>query len=94
MIRSKNLLAKVNKKVNLTLLIKQVDVMKKKTGFLLMVVSLLLVEVPLETMAASTTESTEMTAIGRKRKGYKQKRGGLFNTGLFRKKNPCGCPNH
>jgi hypothetical protein len=84
----------VTKKVNLTLLVKQVDVMKKKTGFLLLAASLLVVELPLETMAASSASSTETTAIGRKRKGYKQKRGGLFNTGLFRKKNPCGCPNH
>ena len=68
--------------------------MKKKTGFLLIAASLFLVEIPLETMASATTSSTEATAIGRKRKGYKQKRGGLFNTGLFRKKNPCGCPNH
>lgn len=69
--------------------------MKKTNVFLLLVASLLLVDVPLETMASSVNEATsETAAIGRKRKGYKAKRGGLFNTGLFRKKNPCGCPNH
>lgn len=74
---------------------KQVDPMKKTKVFLLLIVSVLLIDVPLETMAFSADRtSTEATAIGRKRKGYKAKRGGLFNTGLFRKKNPCGCPNH
>ena len=68
--------------------------MKKTKVFLLIVTSLLLVEVPLETMASARETTTEATAIGRKRKGYKAKRGGLFNTGIFRKKNPCGCPNH
>lgn len=68
--------------------------MKKTKVFLLIAASLVLVDVPLETMATSNTHTTEITAIGRKRKGYKPKRGGLFNTGLFRKKNPCGCPNH
>lgn len=68
--------------------------MKKTKVFLLIAASLLLVEVPLETMASARETTTETTAIGRKRKGYKVKRGGLFNTGLFRKKNPCGCPNH
>jgi len=57
-----------------------------------MAASLVLINVPLETMASKNP--TEQTAIGRKRKGYKAKRGGLFNTGLFRKKNGCGCPNH
>ena len=57
-----------------------------------MAASLVLIDVPLETMAS--TNPTEQAAIGRKRKGYKPKRGGLFNTGLFRKKNGCGCPNH
>lgn len=67
----------------------------KKTGvFVLIAASLLLVEIPLETMASAGKRTAELTAIGRKRKGYKAKRGGLFNTGLFRKKNPCGCPNH
>ncbi len=67
----------------------------KKTKVLLMIAaSLVLVEVPMETMAFSDNNSVEMSGIGRKRKGYKQKRGGLFNTGIFRKKNPCGCPNH
>lgn len=68
--------------------------MKKTKLFLLAGVSLLLLEVPLETMALETKGATVNTAIGRKRKGYKTRRGGLFNTGLFRKKNPCGCPNH
>lgn len=61
---------------------------------LMVAASLVLIEVPLETMAFSPTTKTENTTIGRKRKGFKQKRGGLFNTGLFRKKNGCGCPNH
>lgn len=68
--------------------------MKKTKVFLLIVTSLLLVEVPLETLASARENTVETTAIGRKRKGYKAKRGGLLNTGLFRKKNPCGCPRH
>ncbi|QIP11442.1 hypothetical protein G8759_01705 [Spirosoma aureum] len=68
--------------------------MKKTKILLLTAVSLILLEVPIETMAVASKNTTETTAIGRKRKGYKPKRGGLFNTGLFRKKNPCGCPNH
>lgn len=68
--------------------------MKKTRVFLLIVASLLLVDVPLETRASARKDSTEITAIGRKRNRYKVKRGGLFNTGIFRKKNPCGCPNH
>ena len=68
--------------------------MKKTKVFLLLAASLLLVDVPLETMGSAYKTTTETTVIGRKRKGYKPKRGGLFNTGLFRKKNPCGCPNH
>ncbi|QKZ11694.1 hypothetical protein [Spirosoma sp. KUDC1026] len=68
--------------------------MKKTNALLLLVASLMLVDVPLTTMAAERTTVSKETAIGRKRKGYKPKRGGLFNTGLFRKKNPCGCPNH
>lgn len=79
---------------NLSLVIKRVEVMKKTKVILLIAASLLIAEVPLETMAAAKTETTETATIGRKRKGYKPKRGGLFNTGLFRKKNPCGCPNH
>jgi hypothetical protein len=66
--------------------------MKKTKIILLMAASLVLINVPLETMASKNT--TELSTIGRKRKGYKPKRGGLFNTGLFRKKNGCGCPNH
>jgi hypothetical protein len=68
--------------------------MKKTKVLLLLAASLMLVEVPLETMASDPTTVTESTIFKRKRKGYKPKRGGLFNTGLFRKKNPCGCPNH
>ena len=68
--------------------------MKKTKVFLLIVTSLFLVEVPLETLASARENTTETTTIGRKRKGYKAKRGGLLNTGLFRKKNPCGCPKH
>ncbi len=65
----------------------------KKTKIILMIAaSVVLINVPLETMASKN--STEISAIGGKRKGYKPKRGGLFNTGLFRKKNACGCPNH
>ena len=67
----------------------------KKTSVLLMVAaSLMLIEIPVETMASSLNAKTEMIIGKRKKKGYKKKRGGLFNTGLFRKKNPCGCPNH
>ncbi|MCK8491963.1 hypothetical protein M0L20_08890 [Spirosoma sp. RP8] len=68
--------------------------MKKTKLLLLTSVSVLMLEIPFETMAFSGKNTAETTAIGRKRKGYKPKRGGLFNTGLFRKKNPCGCPNH
>ncbi|UFH55275.1 hypothetical protein [Spirosoma sp. KNUC1025] len=68
--------------------------MKKTKVFLLLVASLMLIDVPIETMASSNKSTSETTIFGRKRKGYKPKRGGLFNTGLFRKKNPCGCPNH
>lgn len=66
--------------------------MKKTKILLLIAASLVLTTPPLETLAAKNT--AESAAIGRKRKGYKPKRGGLFNTGLFRKKNGCGCPNH
>ena len=68
--------------------------MRKTKVFLLLAASLVLVDMPLETRASAHKTTTETAAIGRKRKGYKPKRGGLFNTGLFRKKNPCGCPNH
>ncbi|MBD2752189.1 hypothetical protein [Spirosoma validum] len=68
--------------------------MKKTKILLLLAASLVLVEIPLETMASSSSKASETSIFGRKKKGYKQKRGGLFNTGLFRKKNPCGCPNH
>lgn len=68
--------------------------MKKTTVFLMMAATLILVEVPLETRASAHKPTSETSIFKRKRKGYKAKRGGLFNTGLFRKKNPCGCPNH
>ncbi|GAB3944438.1 hypothetical protein GCM10028805_11960 [Spirosoma harenae] len=68
--------------------------MKKAHVLLLLTASLILVDVPVQTQAAVNKNSTELSAIGRKKKGYKVKRGGLFNTGLFRKKNPCGCPKH
>lgn len=56
--------------------------------------SVMLVELPLELMASPVEVSAESGIFKRKRKGYKAKRGGLFNTGLFRKKNACGCPKH
>lgn len=68
--------------------------MKKTQVFLMIVASLMLIDMPVQTLASTNTAKTEVSAIGRKRKGYKPRRGGLFNTGLFRKKNPCGCPNH
>ncbi|AQG82613.1 hypothetical protein [Spirosoma montaniterrae] len=68
--------------------------MKKTTLFLMVAATLVLVEVPLETQASAGKAATETSIFKRKRKGYKPKRGGLFNTGLFRKKNPCGCPKH
>lgn len=68
--------------------------MRKINILLLIIASLMVAELPLETMASSPTASSEMSIFKRKRKGYKAKRGGLFNTGLFRKKNACGCPKH
>ncbi|MVM39876.1 hypothetical protein GO730_23490 [Spirosoma sp. HMF3257] len=68
--------------------------MKKTQVFLMIVASLMLIDMPVQTLASTNTAKNEVSAIGRKRKGYKPRRGGLFNTGLFRKKNPCGCPNH
>ena len=68
--------------------------MKKTSVLLVMAASLMLVQIPVETLAASPATKTELAIGKRKKKGYKKKRGGLFNTGLFRKKNPCGCPNH
>ncbi|MVM29880.1 hypothetical protein GO755_07540 [Spirosoma sp. HMF4905] len=68
--------------------------MKKAQVFLMIVASLMLIDVPVQTLASTSTVKTDVSTIGRKRKGYKPRRGGLFNTGLFRKKNPCGCPNH
>ncbi|MBN8823975.1 MULTISPECIES: hypothetical protein [unclassified Spirosoma] len=68
--------------------------MKKSHILLLMAITLTLIDVPVQTQASAPTNSSEVSIFGRKRKGYKAKRGGLFNTGLFRKKNPCGCPKH
>jgi len=71
--------------------------MKKTSIGLLLASTLFLVQVPLETYASAATNSTETTTVikgKKKNKRYKKKRGGLFNTGLFRKKNSCGCPNH
>ena len=68
--------------------------MNKTKVILMTAASLMLIDIPVETWASPNAAKTEVTTIGRKRKGYKPKRGGLFNTGLFRKKNPCGCPNH
>lgn len=82
-------------KVGILALTKKAGWHMKKTSVLLMVAaSLMLVEIPIATIAASPTAKTEVAIGKRKKKGYKKKRGGLFNTGLFRKKNPCGCPNH
>ncbi|WP_080059715.1 hypothetical protein [Spirosoma aerolatum] len=68
--------------------------MKKSHILLLMAITLTFIDVPVQTQASARTNSSEVSIFGRKRKGYKPKRGGLFNTGLFRKKNPCGCPKH
>lgn len=71
--------------------------MKKTSIGLLLATSLFLVQIPLETRASASTAETEMTTVikgKKKNKRYKKKRGGLFNTGLFRKKNDCGCPKH
>ncbi len=70
--------------------------MKKTSIGLLLASALFLVQIPLETQAAATTAKTEMTTgiKGKKKNRYKKKRGGLFNTGLFRKKNKCGCSSH
>ena len=70
----------------------------KKTSLGLLLASLLfLASAPLETYASATTAvetTTVMKGKRKKNKAYKKKRGGLFNTGLFRKKNDCGCPKH
>jgi|GEM_PF-1354921 len=71
--------------------------MKKASIGLLLASTFFLVQIPLETRASATTGTTEMTTMfkgKKKNKPYKKKRGGLFNTGLFRKKNACGCPKH
>lgn len=63
----------------------------------LLAATLVLTDVPVEAWASAakpTADVANVSAIGRRRKGYKPRRGGLFNTGLFKKKNPCGCPNH
>lgn len=71
--------------------------MTKSSTILLIAVPLLLVDIPAEAAATALTRkaATETAAtFKRKHKGAKPHRGGLFNTGLFRKKNPCGCPGH
>lgn len=72
--------------------------MKKYSLILLTMTSLLLVDAPVEaaisTLRARSPQATSLNLFGKKRKRVKPRRGGLFNTGLFRKKNPCGCPKH
>lgn len=68
--------------------------MKRSPFIILLVSTLIVVDLPAEVQARSRTADPQSVSIGRKRKGFKPRRGGLFNTGLFRKKNPCGCPNH
>lgn len=70
--------------------------MKKTSITIVLASALLLVQVPLETLAFTSDANTETTlAVDKQKKNrYKKKRGGLFNTGLFRKKNKCGCPKH
>ncbi|GAA4449288.1 hypothetical protein GCM10023189_08540 [Nibrella saemangeumensis] len=76
--------------------------MKKKAIGLLVVALLVQLEAPVQAAASAAaasiaTEKKVEQASGifkKKRKGYRAKKGGLFGTGLFRKKSPCGCPNH
>jgi len=72
------------------------QIMKKTSLTIVLASALLLVQVPLETWASASNINTETTLVvdGQKKNRYKKKRGGLFNTGLFRKKNKCGCPKH
>ncbi|GAA4421429.1 hypothetical protein GCM10023187_57310 [Nibrella viscosa] len=71
--------------------------MKKKAFVILAVAVLVQLEAPVQAAASATVETKVEKRIGifkKKRKGYRPKKGGLFGTGLFRKKSPCGCPNH
>lgn len=70
--------------------------MKRSSLVLLLAMAMVATEIPVDVKAGTSTNRSTVsaTSIGRKRKGYKPRRGGLFNTGLFKKKNPCGCPNH
>ncbi|WP_128547294.1 hypothetical protein [Larkinella soli] len=68
---------------------KKVLILGLMAGFLL----------PMETLAetaVSTTAAGEVKTVSvfkrKKARGYRKKKG--FMWGLFRKKNPCGCPNH
>ena len=71
--------------------------MKKHGTILLIAATMTLIDVPVQA-AVSLLQPSHTSVVsdlfGRKRKGAKPRRGGLFNTGLFRKKNPCGCPGH
>ena len=69
--------------------------MKKLLVVSLTVGLLLPVEMAAEAavLAKSPSKVESTTAYKRKRnRGYRQKKG--FMWGVFRKKNPCGCPNH
>ncbi|QJD77966.1 hypothetical protein [Spirosoma rhododendri] len=68
--------------------------MKRTSLILLLASTMLATAVPVEAKVTTKESTVSASSIGRKRKGYKPRRGGLFNTGLFKKKNPCGCPNH
>ncbi len=68
--------------------------MKRSSLVLLLATTMLATELPVDATAGTDRSTVSASSIGRKRKGYRPRRGGLFNTGLFKKKNPCGCPNH
>ncbi len=68
--------------------------MKRSSLVLLLATTMLATEIPVDVKAGTDRSTVSASSIGRKRKGYRPRRGGLFNTGLFKKKNPCGCPNH
>jgi hypothetical protein len=68
--------------------------MKRSSLVLLLATTMLATGIPVDVKAGTDRSTVSASSIGRKRKGYKPRRGGLFNTGLFKKKNPCGCPNH
>lgn len=63
----------------------------------MIVATIMMIDVPVKaavSMLRPTHTTTVSDLFGRKRKGVKPRRGGVFNTGLFRKKNACGCPKH